>query len=38
MKKNTLTLEIPGESRFLEKSLQYFKKQVLAVGAAINII
>ena len=38
MKKNTSTLEILGESRLLPKSLQYLKKQVLAVEAAINII
>ena len=38
MKKNTLTLEILGESRLLQKSLQYLKKQVLAAPAAINII
>ena len=38
MKNNTLTLKIPGESRLLKKSLQYIKKQVLAVRVAINII
>ena len=40
MKKNTLTLEIPGKSRLLDlnKSLQYLKKLIPAVRSAINII
>ena len=38
MKNNTLALKIPGESRLLKKSLQYLKKQILAVVATINII